>query len=196
MGKDINIINGVETRVEKREIRGIDFLEYEKWLEELELEGWNLQSIMYDKHTFVKGNKRRIRYCFDQNDKMTEEYIQMFKDFGWKLIFTSNLICDNEHIYLWAMEYEGERPEAFNNIERLEEQNNEYKNKLKKFVVSSLLFGAFCFIAFPDFKLEYLILYYLLVPVGILFNLEIKGYKFIKTYKKNRKLIESYKVEV
>ena len=177
--------NNENLRIEKREIVMVDFIDYEKWLESMELEGWNLKSIdLNNEHTFVKGKPRKIRYCLDYREENIKEYARMFTDFGWKLIYL------NDTDFVWAKEYEGERPEAFDTLEALKEKNAQYKKDIT-IKTGGLLSSLIMFVYVYGDKMGAIIA--ILWTIGfmliqVLCNL--KKYKFLNVYNKNKKLIE------
>ncbi|MEG0297338.1 MAG: DUF2812 domain-containing protein [Clostridium sp.] len=186
---NIKMVDGVETRIEKYEIDIMDFENYEKWLESMEAEGWNLKLVTFNgEHTFTKGRKRLIRYCLDEKKDQKEEYIAMFKDFGWSLVYK------NHTDFLWAMEYEGERPEAFDKIEVLTERNRKYKKNVLGF--AAFYFASLIFLLFvwKDTLSPMVLLGYSIFYIALHLVCHIKDYKFLKTYNKNKALIEQYRM--
>ncbi len=89
--------------------------EYEEWLETFEAEGWHLEKVSFAgyRHRFSRRSTCKVAYCYDYQDRKDASYLSLFQDAGWELVFKS---CG---FYLWRMEYEGERPEAFTDPESL-----------------------------------------------------------------------------
>ncbi len=94
--------------------------EVEAWLEAQEAEGWQLVGIKgaATRFYFQKGETRRLRYCVDYQTKQDTNYIQIFEDSGWELIFS------RMGWYFWRMSYSGERPEIYSDPDSLIERNN------------------------------------------------------------------------
>lgn len=94
--------------------------EYEEWLEKYESKGWHLESYNGFLHYLVKGKPRKFKYCYDYQVKMKQDYEAIFLDSGWEFI---------NHIgaaYLWRIEYEGEKPEAFSDVESALVRNKKF----------------------------------------------------------------------
>ena len=93
----------------------------EDWLEEMELEGWNLVSVgfAYVVFKFEKGESRKIRYCVDYQVNVGNNYFELFKEDGWEL-------ADDKIIpwYIWRKPYENERPSIYTDTKSLIERNN------------------------------------------------------------------------
>lgn len=168
----------------------VDFLDYEGWLESLELKGWNLKSVNFNgEHTFIKGKARKIRYCLDEDKSLKPEYIEMFKDFGWKLVYK------NYNEFLWAMEYKDERPEAFNNMEVLIERNKKYINKILRLLAIYIVALSMVIKTNSEQSLLFLI-GYTIIYVIIQVSYSFKDIKFIKVYNKNKDIINSYNARI
>lgn len=92
----------------------------EGWLEEMEAQGWNLQRVWANGlgYQFIEGESRRVRYCFDYQEQPDDNYQAIFEDAGWKQAWSYN------GWFLWAQEYQSERPEVFTQVESLIERNN------------------------------------------------------------------------
>ncbi len=87
----------------------------EDWLEQMELEGYNLYSISKSGTTFVfiKGQARKVRYCIDFQNTVNQSYFHMHEESGWKLVFKSHSLWTKWNI--WAFEYEKDayRPQIY-----------------------------------------------------------------------------------
>lgn len=91
----------------------------ELWLEEQEAEGWHLYSISGQiRFHFVKSEPRKMRYCADYQRVLTPEYMRIFKDAGWELVYSSM------GWYIWKMEYTVERPDIYTDMDSLIGRNN------------------------------------------------------------------------
>lgn len=123
--------------IKKRKINILDFVEYEIWLENLQLNGWKLSKIKNKTHIFTKDNSKKIRYCLDYCEDYVDRpamyYEKIYTDFGW------NLVYKNKGIFLWGKEYEAEKPEAFNNIEEIERRNKEFIKESKPMLLACVL---------------------------------------------------------
>ncbi len=94
----------------------------ENWLEEMEAQGWNLFHVdcIAVRFHFTKGKSRRMRYCTDYQPKIDPEYKNVFFDAGWELVYSEN------GWYIWRMEYQGTRPEAYSDVDSLIERNKRF----------------------------------------------------------------------
>ncbi|MCX7922424.1 MAG: DUF2812 domain-containing protein [Clostridia bacterium] len=151
----------------------------EKWLEDLEAKGWNLSkpSLGAFLFHFVKGEPRRIRYCYDYQSKRDREYERIFTDLGWTLIYYS---CGT---YIWSMEYDGERPEAFSDYDSLISRN---KRLISMFTGSFAAFPAIL-IALSnnlDFRAPMSLLFAVFLSAMYLFG----AYTTTKLYQANKHL--------
>lgn len=91
----------------------------EDWLEQMDAEGWHLYdatSIGIRFH-FMKGESRRVRYCADYQSKIGPEYKAIFQDAGWELVYSGT------GWYIWRMEYVGERPDIYTDIDSMIDRN-------------------------------------------------------------------------
>ncbi|OEC85832.1 MULTISPECIES: DUF2812 domain-containing protein [Methanobacterium] len=93
----------------------------ENWLEEMELNGWNLVSVgfAYIVFKFEKGESRKMRYCVDYQINVGNNYFELFKADGWEL-------ADDKIIpwYIWRKPYENERQSIYTDTKSLIERNN------------------------------------------------------------------------
>lgn len=92
----------------------------ENWLEEMESQGWHLYNAtgIGIRFHFVEGEPRKVRYCADYQNSVKPEYKSIFEDAGWQLVYSGF------GWYIWRMEYQGERPEIYTDIESLIGRNN------------------------------------------------------------------------
>lgn len=91
----------------------------EKWLEEQEMQGWNLINIskLGLNFTFEKGRPRRMSYCIDYQPSVKEDYHQLCQDSGWILAGSGS------GWYYWGQKYSGEKPNLFSDYASLIERN-------------------------------------------------------------------------
>lgn len=91
----------------------------EDWLEQMEVEGWHLYNAtgIGIRFHFVKQEPRHIRYCADYQSKIGPQYKEIFQDAGWELVYSSM------GWYIWRMEYVGERPDIYTDIDSILDRN-------------------------------------------------------------------------
>jgi len=102
------------------EKRGPSFLEpdkLEKWLEDMEAQGFNLYKVKKgnNKFYFTKGASRKIRYKLDFQNNPTAAYYEIFKLDQWELAYTVGSLPVKWS--LWSKEYTGERPNIYSHRE-------------------------------------------------------------------------------
>jgi len=92
----------------------------EKWLEEQELNGWNLEKTddFGIRFWFRKGQSQKMAYRIDFQPKIREEYRQLFSDAGWQLVKRTN-----GGWYFWRQPYDEVKPEIFTDPESLIDRN-------------------------------------------------------------------------
>ena len=156
----------------------IDNLEI--WMEEMEMDGWNLIKADFTSYSpmrlkFKKGKNRKIRYCLDFQSNMDDNYFEIFKDDGWKLV-------DNKRgpMFIWSKSYEDERPHIYTDTKSLIERNNR--------TIINVLFGVF---------LSVFILYLVLIgnfdstrliSLILIMSFVVYGYLIVQLYRYNKKL--------
>lgn len=86
----------------------------EKWLETMEERGLHLYNVsQMKKFYFLRGKPRKIRYCVDFQNTVSQDYLDIHRDAGWKSI------SKNYDFYskwtIWMKEYtdETDRPELY-----------------------------------------------------------------------------------
>jgi hypothetical protein len=91
----------------------------EDWLEQMEVEGWHLYNAtgIGVRFHFVKEEPRRVRYCADYQSKIGPQYKEIFQDTGWELVYSGM------GWYIWRMEYVGERPDIYTDIDSILDRN-------------------------------------------------------------------------
>lgn len=89
----------------------------EKWLEEMELKGFNLirMSKIGNSFYFVKGETRKMKYHVDYQLRKNPSYFKINEESGWKLYFTS--ITRYFAISVWGQEYTEIEPEYYSDLE-------------------------------------------------------------------------------
>ena len=68
---------------------------------------------------FKKGESRKIRYCLDYQSRIDDNYFELFKEDGWKLV--DNKIGPR---FIWRKSYEDEKPHIYTDTKSLIERNN------------------------------------------------------------------------
>lgn len=86
-----------------------------KWLEEMEIEGYNLISMskLGNSFYFSKGESKKLKYHVDFQVKKNANYLSINEENGWKLFFTS--ITRYFAITVWSKEYENDIPKFYSN---------------------------------------------------------------------------------
>ncbi|WP_407271390.1 DUF2812 domain-containing protein [Radiobacillus sp. PE A8.2] len=112
-------INQIATRSNERQLKGTDEMivkrrigwiyspdKLEKWLEEMELAGNHLVRIgkLGVSFHFLKGSPRKVSYCADYQNSLTQSYFDLHKQAGWQPVFTSNALLNKWTI--WSKTYE------------------------------------------------------------------------------------------
>lgn len=182
----------MENLIKRRRINILDFIDYEKWLEDLQLKGWKLSEIKHNnKHIFIKDTPKKVRYCLDYCEDYVEYpaeyYEKVYSDFGW------NLVYKNKDIFLWQMDYQDKRPDAFNNMEEIDRRNKEFiKKSNPMLIICTILILLVSSIYIPRFLISksiydilFLLAWYILAVIKIIPI--IAGYKY---YFKNKEVIE------
>ena len=149
----------------------------ENWLEAMERKGWHLVKVDFAqiKFSFKKGESRKVRYCFDfpMNDK--ENYFEIFKEDGWKLM-------DNKigPWFIWSKSYQNERPNIYTDTKSLIERNNrQIRNISIGALISLILLYIMIISDFYETKL---------ISALLILSLVFYVYLIIKLYRYNKKL--------
>ncbi|MGG1519506.1 DUF2812 domain-containing protein [Paenibacillus oryzisoli] len=92
----------------------------ERWLEEMELQGWHLDDIdrMGTRFRFKRGEPRKMSYCADFQSRKDPNYIRICEDAGWRQYYFGS------GWYIWGTPYEGAKPALFTDNDSLIERNN------------------------------------------------------------------------
>ncbi|MGG7178270.1 DUF2812 domain-containing protein [Clostridium paraputrificum] len=201
MDNNINTEDKENILVEKYIISLVDYENYENWLEEKESEGWNLREVKYTKasieakasisgeHIFHKGQERKIRYCLDYKFIAEKGYEEIFKDFGW------NLVSKGKDYWLWSMEYEGERPEAFDRIDLMKERCHKYISSLIRDIILYSI-TLMCMILLFTESTQWSGSFYIIFISGYLVARVIYRWsdlRYIGVYLKKKRIIEGYR---
>ena len=92
----------------------------ENWLEEMESKGWNLYQVELAslRFKFTKGEPKKIRYCADFQSSINDQYLTLFKDDHWELVWSGA-----GGWYIWKKEYVQERPDIYTDNNSLIDRN-------------------------------------------------------------------------
>ncbi|MGO4348464.1 DUF2812 domain-containing protein [Paenibacillus sp. MCAF9] len=117
----------------------------ERWLEQEEAEGWHLRKVSGNvvRFHFQKGETRKLRYCLDYQMNKDPNYVQLFKEAGWELVYSS------AGWYIWRMPYSEVRPEIYSDLDSLIDRNKRILSLL-----SVVLFAQFPIILINIFPLQ------------------------------------------
>ena len=113
--------------------------DFEKWMEQLASEGWNidkLSTFSVFRLTFHKTEPKRYRYVFDMcfNSLKLKDYKQTYEQFGWEYVGRFNA-----NTFLWRKEYTDVRPESFTDYESLTKRNRRVRNAvIAVFIMSAI----------------------------------------------------------
>lgn len=108
--------------------------DYENWLEEMASQGWNIDRIgqwSSVRMVFTKTTPRKYRYVYDIQQNPKKDYQATYEQFGWEFV---GIMAS---CFMWRKEYSGERPEAFSDLQSIENRN---KSVARAVSVSLILF--------------------------------------------------------
>lgn len=93
----------------------------ENMLERMAADGWKLISVDFYgiRFRFTKDEPETLRYCTDYQPAADSEYLSLFQEDGWKVMWTGA-----GGWYLWRKPYSTVRPEIFTETSSLIERNN------------------------------------------------------------------------
>jgi len=83
---------------------------FENWFERMAAEGWHIDRVGQWNSlwmTFRRGEPRKYRFICDLQASPRKEYRATYEQFGWECLGRM------ASMYVWRMEYQGQRPEAF-----------------------------------------------------------------------------------
>lgn len=108
--------------------------ELERWLEEQEAAGWNLDraggiGLFF---TFRRVEPRRMAYRVDYQTELRDDYVQLFEDAGWELA------GQGSGWYYWRQAYEDVKPEIYTDVESLIGRNRRQMRILGIILASQL----------------------------------------------------------
>lgn len=96
--------------------------DYENWLEQLALQGWNINHIGQWNSivmTFHRSEPKKYRYIYDLQAFPKKEYKSTYEQFGWEFV-GKMASC-----FIWRKEYADKRPESFTTCESLEKRTKQ-----------------------------------------------------------------------
>jgi hypothetical protein len=108
--------------------------EYENWMEEMASQGWNIDRIgqwSSVRMVFTKSTPKKYRYVYDIQSNPKKDYRATYEQFGWEFV---GIMAS---CFLWRKEYSSERPEAFSDLQSIENRNN---SVVKAVSVSLIIF--------------------------------------------------------
>lgn len=145
----------------------------ENWLEEMERDGWSLFELEYFilHFKFKKVESRKMRYCIDHQNKVDDNYFELFKEDGWELV------DDAISWFIWRKSYESKRPSIYSDTKSLIERNNQQIRNMS--IITLITIILLYFVIISDFKL---ISPVLVVPIAFFIV------KIIQLNRNNKKL--------
>jgi hypothetical protein len=96
--------------------------DYEIWLEQLSMQGWNIDHIGQWSSvvmTFNRSEPKKYRYIYDTQVFPKKEYKPTYEQFDWEFV------GQMASCYIWRKEYIDKRPESFTDHESLEKRNKQ-----------------------------------------------------------------------
>jgi len=88
----------------------------EQWLEQMELQGYNLHRVGRPgaRFIFTRGSSRRVKYCVDYQNISDRSYFDIHREAGWKPVYTTSL-GGLTRWTIWSQEYNegGEPPRLY-----------------------------------------------------------------------------------
>lgn len=156
---------------------GWEIEKMENWLEEMEHKGWNLFKFDFTmmRFQFKKYEGRKMRYCFDYQSKVGNDYFEIFKEDGWELVdYTIS------PWYIWRKSYVDKRPSIYTDTRSLIERNNrQIKNISLGALISLFLLYSALITGFDNTNL---------VSALLILSLVFYGYLIAQIYRHNKKL--------
>lgn len=96
--------------------------DYENWIEQLALQGWNIDHIGQWSSvvmTFRRSEPKKYRYIYDLQAFPKKEYKATYEQFGWE--FVGQMASG----FIWRKLYTDKRPESFTSLESLEKRSKQ-----------------------------------------------------------------------
>ena len=156
---------------------------YELWLEQLAIQGWNIDHIGQWSSiamTFRRTEPKIYRYIFDLQAFPRKEYIFTYEQFGWEFI------GQMASCFIWRREYTDERPESFTSQESLEKRNKQVISAILvsfiMYLIVSTLLIANLVIKFANLSTSGVVQFILGIVLSSAFTLYL-GYVMKEIYK-------------
>lgn len=140
----------------------------ENWLEYMVSKEWQLYHVdMWGtRFKFKKSAGSKVRYCTDFQSNQDDQYMKLFHDDGWELIWK-----DSFGWYIWKKCYAKDRPSIYTDSSSLIERNNRL---IKLFIPAFyLLLAVLIFLIIPridtaPFKFLFWVYSFLLAFFGVI----------------------------
>lgn len=124
----------------------------ENWLENMELQEFNLYKVGLYFFSFIKGKKKRIKYYMDFHRLSSEDYYNIHSSSGWELVKSS--YPNNNKWSFWKKEYDENQPKPSiysDNISKIDAAKIVLVNYLPAYlfiaIIYTLVLGNFIKIA-------------------------------------------------
>jgi len=94
--------------------------DYEKWLEDSALQGWQVDKIGQWSSvcmTLKRGEPKQYRFVYDMQAVPKKDYKTTYEQFGWEFV------GQMASAFIWRKKYTQERPESFSDKESLKKRN-------------------------------------------------------------------------
>jgi hypothetical protein len=149
----------------------------ENWMEEMEQEGWSLFKFDFTmmRFQFRKAEGRKMRYCFDYQSKVGNDYFEIFREDGWELV--------DETIspwYIWRKSYADKRPSIYTDTRSLIDRNHrQIRNISLGATISIILLYLTLITGFDNTNI---------VPALLILSIVFYGYLIAQIYQYNKKL--------
>ena len=112
--------------------------DYENWLEQLALQGWNINHVGQWSSvvmTFHRSEPKKYRYIYDIQVFPKKEYKATYEQFGWEFV------GQMASCFIWRKLYTDKRPESFTSLESLEKRNKQVVSAVSvSFIIFLIIF--------------------------------------------------------
>ena len=123
--------------------------DYENWLEQLALQGWNIDHIGQWSSvamTFYRSEPKKYRYVYDLQAFPKKGYKSIYQQFGWEFV------GQMASCFIWRKEYTDKRPESFTSRESLEKRNKQVVSAVS---VSFIIFLIVSIVLITSFTISF-----------------------------------------
>lgn len=110
--------------------------DFEVWLEEMALKGWQIDHIGQWSSlimTFRRGESKKYRFIYDLQAVPRKEYQLTYEQFGWEHV------GQMASVHIWRQEYTDQRPEAFTDQESIAQRSQRILTAISVSIVICLL---------------------------------------------------------